>query len=179
MSAGSRMMTFRPCDSSEGARSPVVVMKTTSGWKETIFSGLALKPPTFGRAFAAAGKSEKSSTATRRSPAPIAKRISVADGATVTMRFGEAVSVTLLPRSSVTVSGKRDVALGVATAAVLVAGAAAPQAETTERKAMRRIAKNAGRRVIRGTPFSRRRVGREREARRPEFYGRGTLPESH
>src|SRR5919201_603963 len=108
MSAGSRMTTLRPCDSSEGARSPVVVMNTTSGWNETIFS-----------------------------------------------------------------------ALGVATAAVLVAGAAAPQAETTERKAMRRIAKNAGRRVIRRTPFSRRRVGREREARRPEFYGRGTLPESH
>ena len=64
-----------------------------SGCTATIFSGLVRTPPSFGSAFASAGKSEKSSVATTRSPAPSANTISVALGASETIRMGTAASV--------------------------------------------------------------------------------------
>src|SRR2546428_13355692 len=71
-----------------------------SGLRATIFSGLVRTPPSFGRDFASAGKSEKSSVATIRSPAPRANTISLALGANETTPAGAAASVRVFPRSA-------------------------------------------------------------------------------
>jgi hypothetical protein len=64
---------------------------------------LALAPPIFGKLFAAAGKSEKSSTATMRGARSSANKISVLLGAIEMMRCGGVVIVTLRPAVSVIV----------------------------------------------------------------------------
>src|SRR5687768_16594030 len=65
-------------------------------------------PPTFGSFFAAAGKFEKSSAPTMRSPAPTAKIISVRFGASVTTRLISRGIATERPRSSVAVGAGRS-----------------------------------------------------------------------
>src|SRR5438094_397128 len=170
--AAARTSTSRPADASFSiVPSENFTMSTRSGLSETTFSKFTLMPPTFSIDFAAAGSSEKSSVPTSRLPAPSAKRNSVIDGPIETIRSGRLGIVMLRSWKSLTVAGKAagdDAAVLVGEAEVVAGAAFGPQAARRKRRTAKSLANGTG---IWRTPFSRRRVSRERVARRPECDG--------
>jgi hypothetical protein len=160
---GSTTTTSRPAEVSFSiVPSENFTISTRSGLSATTFSKFTLMPPTLSIALAAAGSSEKSSVPTTRAPAPSAKRNSVIDGPMETTRSGRVGTVTVRFWKSLTVTGKAAVtaALGADVAEGTASGVAAlPQAARRKTTTLRM---DAMRRVIRLTPFTRRRVCRER-----------------
>src|SRR5712692_619589 len=113
-----------------------------------------------------------------RSCAPSAKTISVALGASETMRVGAAASVRLLPRASTTVTGYATAdALGLETAG----GALTPPPhETTNRRAPRNVTSRIRiRRTLSREGVSAASGSQATRVRTFVLHGGATLPESH
>jgi hypothetical protein len=101
------------------------------------------------------------------------------DGPIETIRSGRLGIVTLRFWKSLSVAGKvtgEAVTALVAATEVDAGEELAPQAARRKRRTAKSLVNGT---LIWRTPFSRRRVSREREARRPECDGGGTLPDFH
>src|SRR5207253_7698087 len=131
----------------------------------TTFSKFTLMPPTCSRDAASAGSSEKSSTPTKRGPAPSAKRNAVIDGPMETNRSGRAGTVTDRFWKSLRVAGNGE----AVTDGDGEMETAPPQEASVRRRTAR---KTTIRERIWRTPFLRRRVCRKRmsQATRVEAF---------